>query len=212
MLAVSMHLPDLYRRRVAEHRVPDSLNSLFYEVANLLERLHTEPAPPQELTEDAARLKAHLAELTQAVGAELAPAASREATLSALTGGMFAGALDGALLYLHKQTAAQPDVIPSEPLEKSWGVLWNNLARVLEVGQSSWAEAHVDDLHLLSNFGKHENRNSLDEGEEMEQQTREDRGGFQTFLLASFKGGYAMGVVDAAVMFVGGERPEPPAD
>ena len=60
-----------------------------------------------------------------------------------------AGALDGALLYLHKQIAAQPDVIPSEPLEKSWGVLWNNLARVLEVGQSSWAEAHVDDLHLL---------------------------------------------------------------
>lgn len=208
MLAVSSHLPEIYRRRLVPHRVPDTLDVLFSEVANLLEHLHSNPARPEELQDDSLRLKSQLLELTGAIGPELDRPLSREATLSAMTGGMFAGALDGALLYAHQILVPQP-THQSDPaaLEKSWRILWRNLASVLEVGQSSWGEAHVDDLQLLSGHGKHENRNSLEEGEAMEAQTRADRLEFQTFLLASFKGSYAMGVVDAAVMYVGGERP-----
>ncbi len=209
MLAVSSHLPEIYRQRLVHHRVPDTMAVLFSEVANLLEHLHSSPAQPEELQDDSLRLKSQLLDLADAIGPELDQTLSREATLSAMTGGMFAGALDGALLYAHRRLAAQPTLQPASPaLERSSRVLWGNLTKVLEVGQSSWGEAHVDDLQLLSSYGKHENRNSLEEGEAMEAQTRADRLEFQTFLLASFKGGYAMGVVDAAVMYVGGERPD----
>jgi hypothetical protein len=136
---------------------------------------------------------------------------AREFTLAALTGGMFSGALDGTLLFREKERVVQPKLESSlSYLRKPTGLLWGNLAQVLEVGHSSWGQAHVDDLQLLSGYGKHENRNSLEEGEALERQTRGDRSQFQAFLLASFKGGYAMGVVDAAVMFVGGERPGAP--
>jgi hypothetical protein len=88
--------------------------------------------------------------------------------------------------------------------------LWENLDRVLETGDSQWRQAHIDDLQLLSGYGKHENRHSLEEGEALQAQSAGQDSAFPAFLLASFKGGYAMGVVDAAVMFVGGERPGAP--
>lgn len=210
MLAVSSHLPEIYRRRLVHHRVPNTMAALFSEVANLLEHLHSSPAQPEELQDDSLRLKSQLLELVEAIGPELDRSLSREATLSALTGGMFAGALDGALLYAHRRLVTQPTLQPaSAALERPSRVLWGNLARVLEAVQNSWGEeTHVDDLQLFSGAGKLENRNSLEEGEAMEAQTRADRLEFQTFLLASFKGGYAMGVVDAAVMYIGGERPD----
>ncbi len=210
MYAVVHHLPEIHRQRLLHHRVPETVEALFSEVADLLEHLHSLPAQPEQLQENSEHLKSQLLELVDAVGPELEATSSRNATLAALTGGMFAGALDGTLIYAHSVAVEQPTRLSrNEALARSSGVLWQNLARVLEVGQSSWGEAHVDDLQLLSGYGKHENRNSLDEGEAMEAQSRSDRLEFQTFLLASFKGGYAMGVVDAAVMHVGGERPAP---
>lgn len=212
MLAVSLYLPEIHRRRLVHHRVPDTLEGLFSEVADLLEHLHRNPADPEELQSDSLRLKSQLSELTRAVDGSLDQAGSRQATLSAMTGGMFAGALDGVLLYGHRIVTSQPPIqSETEKLTRSWGTLWKNLSQVLEVGQSSWGQAHVDDLQLLSGYGKHENRNSLSEGEAMQARSGGDRLDFQTFLMASFKGGYAMGVVDAAVMYVGRERPGAPA-
>lgn len=213
MLAVSLYLPEIHRRRLVHYRVPDTLEGLFSEVADLLEHLHRNPAGPEELQSDSLRLKSQLVELTRAIDGSLDRTGSRQATLSAMTGGMFAGALDGVLLYGHQVLTPEPP-IQSEAgkLARSWGTLWENLSQVLEVGQSSWGQAHVDDLQLLSGYGKHENRHSLSEGEAMEVETRGDRLGFQTFLLASFKGGYAMGVIDAAVMYIGRERPGAPAE
>ena len=208
MQAVALHLPEIHRQRLVEHRVPTTIESLFSEVADLLEHLRATPAEPEQLQDNSHQLKFRLLEFVESVGPELDPQNAREATLAAMTSGMFSGALDGTLLYAHRLVSVQPAVLSlKEGLEKPSRLLWENLSRVIDVGQSSWGEAHIDDLQLLAGFGKHENLNSLEEGEAVEAQSRADRLEFQTFLLASFKGGYAMGVVDAAVVHVGGERP-----
>lgn len=214
MHVVSLLLPGLRTRRLAGQPRPASLNDLYGEVGDLLADLHLTPAQVAELRDDSLHLKTRLLELVDGLELEFAAQAARDFTLAALTGGMFAGALDGTLLYLHSERVEQPALQSKKAyLTRSSTLLWDNLSRVLEVGESSWGQAHVDDLQLLSGYGKHENRHSLDEGEALEAQTRGDRSQFQAFMLASFKGGYAMGVVDAAVTFVGGERPgAPPTD
>jgi hypothetical protein len=211
MYVVSLLLPGLRALRLSDPPHPATIEELYREVEDLLEDLHASPASPEELRGDSSHLKRRLIELVDGLELELSPKKAREFTLAALAGGMFAGALDGTLLYSHSERTEQPALRSSLAyLQRSSGVLWENLSRVLEVGESSWRHAHVDDLQLLSGYGKHENRHSMDEGEELEAQTRDDRSQFQAFLLASFKGGYAMGVVDSAVMFVGGERPGAP--
>lgn len=185
------------------------MSELYHEAADLLEALRDQPASVTALVRDSSLLKFRLMEMVDQLEAEFSPESAREFTLAALSGGIFSGALDGTLLFAHQHRVAQPQQ-PSllSALEKPSRLLWENLHRVLEVAESNWSQAHIDDLQLLSGYGKHENRLSLEEGEEMEQRTRGDRLAFQQFLMASFKGGYAMGTVDAAVMFVGGERPD----
>jgi hypothetical protein len=211
MHVVSLHLPGVRALRLAGQPPPYTVFDLYQEVEDLLEDLHLTPATPNELRNDSRHLKGRLIELVDGLGGDFTPEQAREFTLAALTGGMFSGALDGTLLFSQQERVAQPGLGSSlSYLQKPASLLWENLERVLDVAHGSWGQAHVDDLQLLSGYGKHENRHSLDEGEALERQTRGDRSQFQAFLLASFKGGYAMGVVDAAVMFVGGERPGAP--
>lgn len=211
MSMVSLHLPGLRTSRLSGHPHPRSVADLYLEIEELLENLHARPASSAELRNDALSLKGRLMEMVDSLAMELSPQDAREHTLAALTGGMFSGVLDGALMFSQGERPVQPDTESKHAyLVKSSRLLWQNLERVLETGDASWREAHIDDLQLLSGYGRHENRHSLDEGEALERQTRGDRSQFQAFLLASFKGGYAMGVVDAAVMFVGGERPGAP--
>ncbi len=211
MYVVSYHLPGLRAARLAGQPHPMNVQDLYREIEDLLENLHALPASGQELRDDSANLKDRLLEMVDSLALELTPQGAREHTLAALTGGMFSGALDGALMFSAGERIKQPATESRHPyLTKPSRLLWENLERVLETAHSNWRQAHVDDLQLLSGYGRHENRHSLEEGEALERQTRGDRSQFQAFLLASFKGGYAMGVVDAAVMFVGGERPGAP--
>jgi hypothetical protein len=211
MHVVSLHLPELRALRLAGQAPPTSLPELYLEIRDLLQDLDAAPATPKELRDDSGRLKGRLMEMVDGLELDFSPQAARDYTLAAMTGGMFSGALDGTLLFSQGQRASQPGLKSAHAfLGKPSRLLWENLDRVLAVAQDSWAAAHVDDLQLLSGYGKHENRDSLEEGEGLERQTRGDRSQFQAFLLASFKGGYAMGVVDAAVIFVGGERPASP--
>jgi hypothetical protein len=183
------------------------MGDLYKDVEDLLEALHSHRADPQEMQNDSHCLKEKLIAMVETLTHD-GPLAPRELTLAALAGGMFAGALDGTTLFLCGQRVEQPALNGLLPhLARPTQLLWENLARILETAQSNWSCAHVDDLQLLSGYGKHENRLSLEEGEQMEAKSRDDLPKFQAFLLAGFKGGYAMGVVDAAVMFVGGERP-----
>ncbi len=211
MNVVSLHLPSLRAPQRAGSAPPASVADLYTEVEDLLVYVHGQSVARSTLQQDSSLLKFRLMALVDQIEGALSPATARDLTLAALSGGMFSGALDGILLFAHQHRVAQPQDRSLHPeLEKPSRLLWENLHRVLEVAEANWSQAHVDDLQLLSGYGKHENRRSLEEGEAMEQRTRADRTGFQSFLLASFKGGYAMGAVDAAVMFVGGERPGAP--
>lgn len=211
MNVVSLHLPAVRAARLAGQAPPLSVLDLYSEVEDLLEDLHLTPATEGELRDDSRILKLRLVELIDGLTAEITAREARTFTLAAMTGGMFAGALDGTLLFQSGTRLPQPALRSAHPgLLKPVRLLGENLERVLDLGQTSWGDAHVDDLQLLSGYGKHENRLSLEDAEQMEAQTRGDRAQFQTFLLASFKGAYAMGMIDAAVMFVGGERPGAP--
>lgn len=128
---------------------------------------------------------------------------ARQLTLTALSQGLLCGALDGALLY---QTGK---LEPLGPRGGPEGLLLENLGRAREVADQSWRSMGADDLQLLSGYGKHQNLSSLEEGEQASRGSQDE---FHTFLLATFKAGYALGMVDSAVVFVAGERPgQPPA-
>lgn len=211
MHVVSLHLPAIRDLRLAAQPAPATIAELYLQVEDLLVALHREQACAKELRQDSERLKGRLLELVDGLDTDFSSAAAKEFTLASLTGGMFAGALDGTLLFSHDERVKQPPTESTHAyLSGPSRLLWQNLDRILDVGAANWRQAHVDDLQLLSGYGKHENRHSIEEGEALERQTRGDRSQFHAFLLASFKGGYAMGVVDAAVMFVGGERPGAP--
>lgn len=216
MELLSDFLPGLRARRLGGAPHPSTVFELYTQVEDLLEALHTSQASIEELDRDSGQLKQQLLRtvdgLSGVAGSAGAPSASgRLLTLAALSGGMFAGALDGTLLFSCDVRVRQPELRSEHPqLARPSRLLWENLDRVLETGDSQWRQAHIDDLQLLSGYGKHENRHSLEEGEALQAQSAGQDSAFPAFLLASFKGGYAMGVVDAAVMFVGGERPGAP--
>lgn len=211
MHAVLLSLPTLRAKERQGQAPPQSMEELYSEVEDFLAEVSETSIAMERLSEESFLLKTRLLELVDALETEREPISARELTLAALTAGMFAGALDGTLLFAHQEHTKQPTRESThDHLKPPSRLLWENLARVLETGQTHWCQAHVDDLQLLSAYGRHENRRSLDEGEQLEEQSRPERAKFQGFLLAGFKGGYAMGVVDAAVMLVGGERPGAP--
>ncbi|GMU55334.1 MAG: hypothetical protein AMXMBFR33_44800 [Candidatus Xenobia bacterium] len=129
---------------------------------------------------------------------------ARQLGLQALSQGLLCGALDGAILYQAGQL---------EPLAENRtgdeGKLLRSLSQAREVADQSWRGMGADDLQLLSGYGKHQNQATEAEAEQAAQGSADE---FRTFLLATFKAGYAVGLVDAAVVFVAGETPgQPPA-
>ncbi len=132
-------------------------------------------------------------------------ASARQLSLQALSQGLLCGALDGAILYQAGQL---------EPLAENRagdeGKLLRGLGQARQVADQSWRGMGADDLQLLSGYGKHQNQATEAEAEQAA--TRGSADEFRTFLLATFKAGYAVGLVDAAVVFVAGEAPgQPPA-
>lgn len=208
MQVISCALPRLRDVRLSEAVPPQSVADLYLQIADLLWDLRRQQATPEQLRDDSLELKRGLIALVDRGAPPSAASAASEWTLTALAGGMFAGALDGTLLFALGESASQPELrCRDQGLHRPCQLLWDNLGRVLEVAADNWSQAHVDDLQLLSGYGRHQNRDSLQEGEAAQREAQGDWGQFGAFLLASFKGGYAMGVADAAVVFMGGERP-----
>lgn len=189
-----------------------TLEDLYEEVAILLEHFHKNQSDKHLLLKDSKALKQALLESVEACALDLTPTKARQQTMTALSQGIFTGALDGTLTYQHQHHVKHPALKYFKPeIKKPLELLWANLDSVLEVARSSWYVATIDDLQLLSGYGKYENRRSLKEGEELEVTTRSYRLPFLVFILGCFKAGYAMGVIDSAVMLVGNERPGTPA-
>lgn len=196
-----------------DQALPNALSTvpdLYQFVEDLVVSLHDAPRL-ETLAADSLALKSELMPLVQRVQGKPAPGETRAFTIKALRAGMMSGALDGASLYQTHRITPQPDFASDQPhLQSLARTLKNNLEQVLLVAQTNWGNSHVDDLQLLSGYGKHQNLQTLEEGEELVNQGGFQASDLQAFLMATFKGGYAMGVADAAVMFVGGERPGAP--
>ncbi len=203
--------PSLQQARFSEVEPAESVAELYRQVCEFLLNLEQCPGTPEQLIQDSLMLKRELLTLVEGL-LELPKAEEvRLLTLAALAQGMFAGALDGALLFQHRQVPQQPTFATRRThLKHPTSVLRQNLEQVIEVGRTNWGRAEVNDLQLLAGYGKHQNKDSLKEAVELAGASQTTTYDFQGFLLASFKGGYAMGVADAAIVFVGGERPGAP--
>ena len=118
----------------------------------------------------------------------------RRYSLESLAAGLLCGALDGLFLY-----KLQEAPIASES---------PSLRQALEVADGEWRELHPDDLQLQAAYGKHLNR-ATDE-ENIEFLSRPGAGDVQAqrAISETFRTGYSLGLIDAAIVSLHGQTPE----
>jgi hypothetical protein len=175
---------------------------LYSQVEDFLHSLKAEPAHIDELRSQSETLTAALGPLLEAVPSEPSLLEAQNITLEAFALGAVRGAGDGAILFFHDSEVPQPTLkLGIEPLRKSERLLQENLEKIVGVAETNWRKAHPDDLHLLIGYGKQENSRSLEEGGRFVS-TGAKRDEFRIFLMASFKGGYAVGMAQAAGAFL----------
>ena len=175
---------------------------LYGQVEGFLKSLKAEPVEADELRLQSETLTAALGPLLRGLPSEPSLLEAQNITLEAFALGAVRGAGDGTLLYLHQSPVPQPAInLEIETLRSSERLLQDNLEKIVGVAETNWRKAHPDDLHLLIGYGKQENSRSPEEGGRLiSQGAGHDE--FRTFLLASFKGGYAVGIAHAAGTFL----------
>lgn len=115
-------------------------------------------------------------------------------SLESLAAGLLCGALDG----LHLFRLQEAPIASESP----------SLRQALEVADGEWRELHPDDLQLQAGYGKHLNR-ATDE-ENVEFLSRPGAGDVQAqrALSETFRTGYSLGLIDAAIVSLHGQTPE----
>ncbi|MHB2015475.1 MAG: hypothetical protein ACYCW6_00865 [Candidatus Xenobia bacterium] len=119
--------------------------------------------------------------------------------LQLLAAGTHCGAMDATLLF----AAGHP--LDPDPQGETEEKLMASLSRARETARTQWPDMPADDMHLLAGYGKHENRDTANETEDA---SRRPLPSYQLHLLATFKAGYAVGLIDAAIVLLGGQRPD----
>lgn len=136
---------------------------------------------------------------------DVAPEASR-LSLEALARGMRCGVWDGANLF---RTGTMPEPLArlkDGALAHQVDLLQKSVERTCEVARQNWSRMAPEDLELLSEYGKQQNLATGEEGLELAARPQTSLLDFQIFLLATFKAGYAIGMVDAVLVFA---EPQP---
>lgn len=124
-------------------------------------------------------------------------------SLAALGAGLASGATDGALLYVLQ-------IIPS-PVPAADYAEWTQdaMAQSVQVAHSGWRELDADTLQLQAGYGKHLNRSThVDNAEYLARSGRGPEHARKVFT-ETFRTGYSLGLIDAAVVFLAGQRPDP---
>jgi hypothetical protein len=195
--------PETIWNQRAEPSQAVTVSELYEQVETFLAGLKSRPATVAELENQSAILTQSLPELVLSAATELSMLQAQNMTLEAFALGMIRGAGDGSLLFQHRVHAPHPPLeFEAELLQPSAQTLLKNLVQITEVAGEKWPESHPDDLHLLCAYAKHENQNTLREGSQVAQQCSPQMYEFQHFLLATFKGGFATGLIQAAVTFL----------
>ena len=124
-------------------------------------------------------------------------------SLEALSGGLLCGALDGMHFYRQGHI---PDCFE---VSAEFQQLKQLLLQALNVADGEWRELDADGLQLQAGYGKHLNR-ATDE-ENVEYLARPGSGDAQVrrALGETFRTGYSLGLIDAAIICQHGEAPEP---
>ena len=119
-------------------------------------------------------------------------------SLEALAAGLFCGGLDAMSLYRQAQRPAS--------IAHPVGDL---LRQAIDVADTDWRVLEADDLQLQAGYGKHLNRAT--EEENVEFLTRPGAGDpqLQRALSETFRTGYSLGLIDAAIICLHNQTPEP---
>lgn len=124
-------------------------------------------------------------------------------SLESLAAGLLCGGLDGLVFY---RQGERPLALESPPgLEQ----LVANLVQGIEVANTDWRELGEDELHMQAAYGKHLNRNT--ELENIEFLARPGAGDTQArrAMGETFRTGYSLGLIDAAIVSLHGQAPDP---
>ncbi|MBX3166436.1 MAG: hypothetical protein KF760_03445 [Candidatus Eremiobacteraeota bacterium] len=118
----------------------------------------------------------------------------RNYSLESLAAGLLCGALDGLFLYRLKEAP-----LASESLR---------LRQALEVADGEWRQLDADALQLQAGYGKYLNRAT--EEENVEFLARPGSGDAQTqrAMAETFRTGYSLGLIDAAIVTLHGQTPD----
>ena len=167
--------------------------------------LQHDPASAADVSAAARDLEASTLSGAVALPAGAAPDTLRQAALAALQGGMMCGALDGLLMLAAGQVVSDASVTVPASLEGKRDLLVAGLVKVREVAQGEWRTMPTDDLQLLAGYGKHQNLQTGQESQALVGRPADEQA---TWLMATFKAGYAIGAADGAIL-ARGENPDP---
>ena len=118
----------------------------------------------------------------------------RRYSLESLAAGLLCGALDGLFLYRLDEPP-----LPSESLK---------LRQALEVADGEWRLLDVDALQLQAGYGKHLNRATEEENVEFLRRPGSGDAQAQRAMAETFRTGYSLGLIDAAIVSLHGQAPE----
>lgn len=126
----------------------------------------------------------------------------RRFSLRALAAGLLCGALEGAGYFL---ACRPPGPWPEHP---DFEITRERLEQAWTTARQSWPQMAVDDLQLQSAYGKHLNRATEQENVEFLQPDHRHQGDFRRALLETYRTGYSLGLIDSAIVFLGGQLPD----
>lgn len=181
-----------------------TVSELYERVEGFVQSLREDPTDFSSLAHQSDLLLEALPRLLNSVSEKPRMLQAQNLTLEALGLGMVMGACDGFLLFQEDTLPAPAELqFQDKELHRLAQVLAKNLSEICLVAQKDWKSTHPDDLHLLCGYGKQQNLKSLEEGGQLATHSETSLRGFQKFLLASVKGGYAMGVAEVCLSYFG---------
>lgn len=126
-----------------------------------------------------------------------------EDSLSLLAWGLTSGTWDGASLYLEGRRPLR-----WEDEDELFSELADSLQASLGVADGEWRTLDSDELQLRAGYGKHLNRQTHLENLQFLSQGGRTRKDVQRAYLETFRTGYNLGLIDAAIVFLLQETPE----
>jgi hypothetical protein len=195
---------DLKSARYAQQLRPLPPPQAFEQTADLLQGLQVQ-SPPELLSgvADSRQLKEQFFAQVSQLNSVPHPDAVRQLSLQALAAGLLCGALDGALLY---QLAVIPDAVG---VPSGFEAAQQSMQATVTLADQQWRAGDADGLQLQSGYGKHINRRTDDENVAFLAQPGKGHRDAQRAFVETFRTGYSLGLIDSAIVFVTGQRPDP---